>query len=419
MFGIEPWDEGSSHTLSTIFSCWDAGRLALVYTRSGLPYTDVASRFFQISENLVLHGLLKPWVTVGKEVGCARVVDESLVRAERARYERAHKRHSTLMALCREVVWLLGHWRGHALDRFVKDFDPDVLFVPIYPMVYMSWVERRVIRRSGKPFVCYLTDDNYSYRSCSNPLKYLHRFWLRRNVRWLSTHCRRMFVIVNKEKEETDALFGTDSVILTKSVDFSDRPFSPRPVGSPIKMVYTGNLFYGRDKSLALVAEALEELNIGVVRAELDIYSQYTPADTVLARLNRGASRFCGSIPRSEVDRVQREADVVVFAEGLEGKEANIARLSFSTKITDYLANGKCVLAVGKDEIAPIDYLRRNDAAIVATDAGQIKVQLRRIVDDPSLISGYSRRAYDCAVRNHEKSAVDSRFIAAMQETAR
>ena len=350
--GTNPWrEDGTAHTLKNIFSCWEPEKLALIYSKSGLPYTDVASRFFQISENLILKNLLKPWKCIGKEVNSSKEVDKNLTQAEEARYAKAHKHHSMLLTLCREFVWLFGHWRGKALRAFLKDFNPEMLCIPIYPTVYMSWIQRYVIKKTKKPFVCYLADDNYSYDSCSGILSYIHRFWLRKNVRWLATHCNQMYVIVEKEKEDTDRRFGTDSLILTKSIDFSNKPFNPHSLNTPIKFVYTGSLIIGRDKTMALIADAINEINADDVKAELDIYSKDEPAEDIMARLNRGASHHRGFIQRSEVDRVQSEADVVVFAEALEGKQANIAKLSFSTKITDYLANGKCIFAVGRDYI--------------------------------------------------------------------
>lgn len=412
---ISPWrEEGISHTLKDIFSCWDSSKLALIYTKAGLPYTNVASRFFQISENLVLKNLLKPWKIIGQEVKSTKVEDKNLTREEEERYAKAHKHPSMVLTLCREFVWLLGHWRGRALRQFLKDFDPELLFIPIFPTVYMGWIQRYVIRKTKKPFACYLADDNYSYDSCKGILSYLHRFWLRKNVRWLATHCNQMYVIVEKEKEDTDNLFGTDSVILTKSIDFSNRPYAPHPLNKPLKFVYTGKLIIGRDKSLALVADAINEVNKDGLKAELDIYSEDIPEDSIMERLNSGASHHKGLIPRCEVDRVQQGADVVVFAESLEGKDANIARLSFSTKITDYLANGKCILAIGKEYIAPIDYFTRNDSAIIANNAAEILERIAEIVNNPGLISEYGKKAYDCAVRNHEKSMVDTRFIESM-----
>ena len=417
VIGTNPWrEDGTAHTLKNIFSCWDASRLALIYTKSGLPFTKVASRFFQISENLLLKNFLKPWRQIGQEVQSTEVVDKSLTREEEQRYAKAHKHHSMMLTLCREFVWLLGHWRGKALKNFLKDFNPDMLFIPIYPTVYMGWIQRYVIKKTGKPFACYLADDNYSYDSCSSLLSYVHRFWLRKNVKWLVTHCNQMYVIVEKEKEDTDKRFGTDSIILTKSIDFSTRPFIEHPLNHPIRFVYTGSLIIGRDKTLALIADAINAINNDEVKAELDIYSKDEPVADIMARLNRGASHHRGFIPRSEVDRVQREADVVVFAEALEGKAANIAKLSFSTKITDYLANGKCVFAVGRDYIAPIDYFVKNDSAVVAIDKYQIEEKLKKLIEEPAVISEYSKKAYACAVRNLEKNMVDQRFVESMKK---
>lgn len=414
--GTNPWRvDGMAHTLMNIFSCWDPQKVALIYSKSNLPYTSVASRFFQISEGEVLANIFKPWKIIGKEVVSTENAQSKELEAEKKRYAKAHTKHSMLLTICREFVWLFGHWRGKALRHFVEDYNPDILFIPIYPTVYMGWIQRYVIKHTGKPFVCYLADDNYTYDSCKGVLDYIHRFWLRKNVKWLSTHCAQMFVIVDKEKEITDRDFGTNSLILTKSIDFSNRPYTPHPLNQPIKFVYTGNLIIGRDKTLAKIADAINEINKDGVKAELDIYSKDVPMPEVMARLNNGASHHKGFIDRSEVDRVQSEADIVVFAEALDGKDANIAKLSFSTKITDYLANGKCVFAVGRDYIAPIDYFVRNDSAIVATSDEEIITKLKILVESPELIAEYSKKAYDCAVRNHEKTMVDSRFIEAMK----
>jgi hypothetical protein len=413
--GTNPWrEDGTAHTLKNIFSCWEPDRLALIYTKSGLPYTNVASRFFQISENLILKNLIKPWKPIGQEVKSTEIVDTKLTVEENARYAKAHKNPSMLLTICREFVWLFGHWRSKALNNFIKDFNPELLFIPIYPTVYTSWIQKYVIRKTKKPFACYLADDNYSYDSCNGFFSYLHRFWLRKNVRWLSTHCNQMYVIVEKEKEDTDNLFGTDSLILTKSIDFTNRPYAPHPLNKPIKFVYTGSLIIGRDKTMAMIADAINEVNKDGIKAELDIYSKDEPVAEVMARLNNGASHHRGFIQRDQVDRVQQEADVVVFAEALEGKAANIARLSFSTKITDYLANGKCILAVGKKDIAPIDYFEKNDSAIIAYSKQEIFQKISSIVNTPGLITEYSKKAYDCAVRNHEKKMVDARFIESM-----
>ena len=419
VIGINAWrEDGTAHTLMDIFRCWDPERLALVYTRADLPNTDVCHRYFQISESQVLKSVLKPWIKVGHEVKNTPSTDGAEISAEHARYASAHKKSSSLLPLLREMVWKLGRWKTPDLRKFVEDFNPDIVFVPIYPTVYMGWIQKYIIRLTGKPTVCYLADDNYSYDSCNGILSYLHRFWLRQQVGPLSRGCKQMFVIVDKEKEDTDSRFGTDSVILTKSIDFTSKSYQQHTPNRPLKFVYTGSMIIGRDKTLAMLADTINKANeeVGNIKAELYIYSQTEPKEDVLESINRGASHFCGQISRDEVQKVQREADVVVFAEALSGKESNAAKLSFSTKITDYLSNGKCILAIGKEDIAPIDYFRRNDSALIATSVKEIEKRVREIITNPGLTDEYGRKAFDCAVKNHEKGMMNERFINTMKK---
>ncbi len=415
--GINAWrEDGTAHTLMDIFRCWDPENVALVYTRADLPNTEVCHKYFQISESQVLRSVLKPWMKVGRIVENTQSKDAAEIQEEHARYASAHKKSSSLLPLLREMVWKLGRWKTPALRKFVEDFNPDIIFVPIYPTVYMGWIQKYIIKLTGKPTVCYLADDNYSYDSCNGLLSYLHRCWLRQTVGPLARGCKQMFVIVDKEKEDTDSRFGTNSVILTKSLDFTSKSYQPHTPNSPLKFVYTGSMIIGRDKTLAMLADTINKANeeTGSIKAELYIYSQTEPKEDVLSRINRGKSHFCGQISRDEVLKVQQEADVVVFAEALSGKESNAAKLSFSTKITDYLSNGKCILAIGKKDIAPIDYFRRNDSALIATSAEEIEKRVREIISKPDLTDKYGRKAFDCAVRNHERDMMNKRFINTM-----
>lgn len=416
---VNAWREDSgSNTLMDIFRCWDPNRLALVYTSSQIPNTNVCQNFFQISENQVLKSVFKPHMKVGCSVVSSCSNDTADAKLERVRYARAHKNHSKWMRLAREFVWKLGHWRTQDLRKFVMNFDPDVIFVPIFPYPYMGRIQEYIIKITGKPTVCYLADDNYSYDACSDIIDYVHRFWTRQYVGPLSRNSSQMFVIVDKEKEDTDARFGTDSIILTKSIDFKNKFFLEREYKTPIRFVYTGSLTIGRDKTLAYLADAINKVNdmYTIPKAELFIYSQTTVDSSIMNRIERRYSHFCGCVPYQEIQHILQESDVVVFAEALDGKESNIAKLSFSTKITDYISNGKCVLAIGKRDIAPIDYFIKHDSALVACSVEDILSQVSNIIDNPSIINQYGRKAFQCAVDNHEKEMMTRRFIETIQK---
>lgn len=414
---VNAWrDDAGANTLRDIFKCWDSDRLALIYTSSQMPSTNVCHNYFQISENQVLKSVFHPTMRVGQVVENTLINDSEDAQVERNRYTKAHKNHSKWMRLAREIVWKLGHWKTKALKKFVMDFNPDIIFVPIFPYAYMGRIQEHVIYLVNKPTVCYLADDNYSYDACQDWIDYIHRFWTRQYVGPLARNSKEMFVIVDKEKEDTDRRFGTDSVILTKGIDFSNRPFVERKQNKPLRFVYTGGLIIGRDKTLALVADAINKVNREAreTLAEFFIYSQHQPSDEINACINVGAAHYCGSVPHQKIKDIQEQADVVVFAEGLEGKEANIAKLSFSTKITDYLASGKCVLAIGKEDIAPMDYFRRNNSALIASTKEDVNEKVRVIIEQPEIINKYGKAAYECAVRNHDNRMMEKRFINTM-----
>lgn len=408
---LSTWRSDSGiHTQTDLFKFWTPDRVAQIYTKSDLPDTPVCNTFFQISENGVMHSVInrKP---VGCQVEIGGKADEQAVAAEKNLYARAHKKKSWFMTIMRELVWNFGKWKTLSLDHFVESFDADVYFVPIYPVIYTAKIQQYILKKYPKPYVCYLADDNYSYMSCGmNIFAYIHRFFLRKVVRDLAYHCDEMFTITRTEAEDTDKLFGTNSVVLTKGIDYSHLEFKEKEIHKPIKMVYTGNLLIGRASSLVAISRALKEINKNGVVITLDIYSPTVLDKKTMRWLNSNGCHYRGTVPKEDVVTIQRNADVVVFVESLESKYRNAARLSFSTKLTDYFASGKCIFAIGDEHIAPIEYLRENDAAIIATNYSDVEIQLKKLVQSHAMILQYGKNAFECGKKNHEESVVKKTF---------
>lgn len=404
------WRENTGiNTLINLFKNWDAKKIAQIYTRSSLPSTKVCDEFFRISEKLVLKSVLNRKIKTGGRVqnehdggsDAQKESEISLYASKRGLLTRA-------LSLCREIVWFLGKWKTRELDEFLKTCNPDVLFIPIYPTIYMGRIQKYIVKKTGKPIVSYIADDNYTFKcSRKDPVALIERTALRRYVRFLVKHSKKLLVIAPKQKEVYDRIFKTESAILTKGIDFTERPFVEKDVARPVKMVYTGKLIIGRWKSLARIAEALGKINADETKITLDVYTTDVLTDKQRATLNRNGSVVRGALSLSEVQKVQEEADVLVFVESLERRYRKAAWLSFSTKITDYLQNGKCILAIGDEEIAPIDYFRRYSSAIVATSYDEIEKRLEEIASNPELIKEMAKKAYDCGVRNHSEKEMN------------
>lgn len=397
--GINPWvDNTGINTLINFFDGWGAESIAHIYTRDTLPNTRICNTFFRISEPKVLKSVIKRNLKTGEVV--------FNTPRENAPQQSAMYRKPAGAAkqLLREMVWKFGKWRTPELDAFLESFQPDVLFFPVYSNVYMCRLQNYIADKLKKPVILYSSDDNYSYQAVQKtPLSLLHRFWLRKQEGKLFRRASKVLVISPKQKEEYDALFHTDCGVLTKGIDFSGLEFAPWQLRKPIKMVYTGKLIIGRWKSLAAIAEALGEINREETKVELDIYTTDTLTPEQETALNRNGCLVKGKLSLDEVQAVQKNADLLVFAESLEPKYKYAARLSFSTKVTDYLKNGKCIFAIGDQDIAPIDYFKRYDSAMVATDYSDISRKLHTLADQPEQILLYGEKAFLCGKENHNK----------------
>lgn len=408
--GINPWiDNTGINTLISFFEGWHSDSIAHLYTRDKLPNTRICKCFFRISECDVLQSTFKRKLKTGRVVFNGENNQSNASIRETQLYT---KKRSTVMSFAREVAWLLGKWKSDELNHFLDTYNADVLFFPIYSNVYMNRLQNYIQRYTKKPSVLYVSDDNYSYQSVNKTLISLFlRFWARKQEKKLFASASRVMVISPKQKEEYDVLFGIDSVIMTKGIDFSKFPFCETPVNHPIKMVYTGKLIIGRWLSLAKIAEVLGEINQNGIKAELDIYTTDHLTEEQSRALNRNGCSVKGALTLDEVQKVQAEADILVFVESLEKKYRYTARLSFSTKITDYLKSGKCIFAIGDKDIAPIDYFKRYDSAVTVTTYDEIADKLKMLLEHSTMITEYGQKAYMCGKEHHNIELMNKTLV--------
>lgn len=217
-------DNTGINTLIEFFKCWNPDRIAQIYTKSTLPKTTVCNKFFSISENAVMRSVINRSITTGREVyneNVNSITDNPSAEEEQKIYSSYKGKVRELLSFCREIVWKFGKWKTAELDRFIDKFDADVLFIPIYPTIYMGRIQKYIISRTRKPVVSYLADDNYTYKSVhKDPISLIHRHILRKYVKYIVAHSAKLMVIAPKQKEEYDRIFGVDSIVMTKGIDF-------------------------------------------------------------------------------------------------------------------------------------------------------------------------------------------------------
>ncbi len=420
----DPWrDDTGNDTIPNLFAEWDPERIAVVYTKASLPETDACHRFFQISENAVVHTALHPGAKCGQEVPhrSGEKKESAGAAEEKKRYGFFRNHRWKIFYFARDLLWAMGSWKSKELDAFVDSFKPEVIFFPIYPYIYLNRIQSYIAKRAGVRGIAYNADDNYSYRpEWYNPLFLIQRFFLKRSIDDIMQYCDELLVIAPKLVDEYRDVFGVPVRVLTKGIPVDEKAvFEPSAHNRPLKMVYTGNLYIGRDKTVAKIVKALKEINREETKIQLFMYSQIPLTKKQEKELTaEGTSYFMGGIPTTQVAEVQKEADIVLFAEALDVLNRNKARLSFSTKLTDYFRSGKCIFAAGPRDIAPIDYLIRNDCALTACSEEEIREQLERIAEHPEILDEYGRRAFEIGRDKHNDRKMKDILLDALKAAA-
>jgi CheY-like chemotaxis protein len=150
--------------------------------------------------------------------------------------------------------------------------------------------------------------------------------------------------------------------------------------------------------------DALVRINQGGTKAQLRIYTA-TPLTEPMkkALCKKGISFLMGSVPASEIARIQGEADMLVHAEALDLKNRLTVRQSFSTKIVDYLKAARPIIVVGPKGVASVKYFIDYNCAIVADNEKELYEKLSAVIDDKQQLYEYAARAYFCGRMNHDK----------------
>lgn len=404
------WNSKNGCTWPFLLKIYDSDNVADIFARDEIPDSTVCSRYFNISENRVLKSIFNRKIKTGKEVCIQNCeVNKEDISEHNERYQKMRNKRRYSLLFARELVWKLGKWKTEELNKFIDDFNPDVVLYATTNKIFHCNIIRYVIKRTKVKAVGYIWDDTFTYKQYSDIGYKIYRFFQRRSQKKLAKLTDRFFAISDMTKKEADEFFGIDSVILTKPL-YREPTVEYEDFKLPIKAIYTGNLLIGRDKSLLRVIKAAKNINSDGIKIRFDVYTNTELDESVKNELNCEYCEIHGPVSQEKVFELQQESDLMLFVEDIDGPDSRVARLSFSTKITDYLSSGKCIFAVGHKETAPMQYLINNNAALIADNDKEIEEKLQMLVDNTELLAQYAENAAVVANKNHNEEKILKTF---------
>lgn len=404
-------DNNTGNTLSDLFSGIDAEFFGLCF-RDEIPENNFIKSNFAISEGQIIAHLKNKKNVVGKE-NCVSLEASNRESDIYSAAKNAGAVYSVILKFAREILWSLGKYKTETLTQYINKVNPDIIFMPVFNCYYPHKVLRYIHTLTDAKIILFHADDNYLLKKFSfNPLYWIYRFGLRRAIKKIVSISDKNYVISALQKSEYEKAFKRECKILTKSANFDNNINLDKEENTPLELVYTGNLSVGRWKTLALINNALKNINKDKKVAVMKVYSYSKLKSEQMNALADGENTvFMGGVRPEMIAGIQKNADILVYPESFSLKERLEVRQSFSTKIVDYLYSGNPIFAVGPHGIASINYFLENDSAEVATAKSEIEEKLKGLIDSKEMRKEYAQKAYECGKKNHNATVLKNEFI--------
>ncbi len=414
--------QNNGKTLESFFQDWDKDSIAQIYLQPEKPDFEFCNRYYRMTDYEVLNNALfkgkigekivdevnektfqekmnpvvKNLYTSRREGGERKGLNKYIHNAFVARFP--------LFIYAREKFWQFSDWKSDFLVEWIKEFSPDVLFFQGSSCVFGYEIALWISNEFKIPLVLELTDDYteglypWSLIEKINKRKYINIF----KKAILSSN--KVITISDYMSSEYSEKFGGNYTVLMNSVNRNIESNEPEGV----RLLYTGNVSLNRWTVLIKIGKALDEINKSFhLNCKLSVYTpNHLTEDIRRALTSIDSIEYGGSLNQQQLIEEVTKSNILVHVEAFNKKNKKITRLSISTKIPEYMASKRSILAVGPKDVASIRYLSDNKYAKVvdSEDIEMIKKGLIDLINIPGLRKKYIEKAYDAyKLKHHPK----------------
>jgi len=403
-------DTNLGKTLCTLFSDYGADELTQLYFSPQTPNVPYCESYFQISEEQ----LLKSCFGIVKK-RCGRIINKNQISGEGQSVESHPKailslRNNTFVSLMRDYLWQISLIKTRKLKKWLQEVKPTVLFFVMPEDIKSSRIIEYVVNECHCPTVMFITDDYYNDFKLNSGI--LRRWYFIKRQKSLDHLCKNLKYVVGCS-ELASKEFGKkynvpfETLFTPSGSDYLKLPIHIA-TNTPIVFRYFGNLGLERWKPLVELGHAITSYNSGEQKAILEVYSNLRYPEAI-AQLNiPNGCIFKGWVQGDEYVKLLQETDVAVHVESFSEEMCRRTRLSVSTKIADYLGAGKCILCIGREDLASVQHIQ--DVACVVNDPQTIDEKIGRLIENVDYRQQLSVKAREKAMAQHSIKAIPQKL---------
>lgn len=398
-------------TLCNLFKGWPKEAISQIFVFNVEPDTSVCDRYWKISDSVLP---VMTWLKKAKRLLSA------LSNTEMAPATAVARVGSVIQTTSPNPV--LGAWADtiplhipEQLWTWIGDTKPDVIYTQLVNIRVMGLVQR-VAHRFSLPIIPHFMDDWPTTRYDVGIMTIIPRYVLLSRMRSILSKTKVGMTISNAMALEYNKRYQINFESFMNCVDFSELSpdIIPR-IGKVVRFGYVGGLHLNRWQSLLEIGEALTMIKSTGVAVEMTIYAPVSDLHQygkMFSALN--AVVIGGSLAADEILPKLQTFDVLIHIESFDASERVYTHFSISTKIPQYMASGRPIVAYGPPEVASCRYIESSLCGLVVgkKDTLLLRATLEKISMEPDQRSYFGENSRCTAEKNHNAIIERERFKA-------
>ncbi len=158
----------------------------------------------------------------------------------------------------------------------------------------------------------------------------------------------------------------------------------------PIRIVYTGSLYFAQADAICNFLRALEQ---SPGEFELHVYTAQSAEYVQTQGVASECLVFHDYVEGNEVYKIQQEADILLLPLAFQLDMRHVLKTASPQKMGEYLASGVPVLVHAPEDAFVSQFFKKQECGLVVNDASELAEAVKRLSSDSDLRSRVVERA--------------------------
>ena len=393
----------------SIVEAFKKNELCQLYIYPSIPDVSICGSYYRITDKEIL----KKYVTkkkCGREILDNEINDSNILFENEKDKKYYRKKKGILKKIARNFIWQKVDFLDDNLKKWLKKEAPThiLCFPGDYCFFYDLIIE--ISEYLEIPIITYVMDDYYNLK-VKGFLEKIYYKKLNNSIMTLINKSECVITICDEMTKFYKDTFENKNIVtimLGSNVIIKNSELSKNNVNV---LSYIGNIANNRYKNLIDIGKMIDIINENNnLNIRLNIYSDIQNKK-ILSDFGKIKSiSYCGFVKGTQYLKAIENSDMLIHVESFEEKDIDLVKHSVSTKISQSLSSGKCLLAYGPINVASIGYLNRTNSAFIIDEKSKLLSSLVQIFSDYKLRKKIIKNGFE-ALSNYQDNSKNSKKI--------